>query len=1002
MVAVGLCLSLVAFGIGCSDSNPGKSGTGVDPSKALGLKPGQLKTFKFVQTTLSADTTVAGNPVTVTCTAEPGDVVIPIPTYTVLPSADVKIDGAKLTATKIGPYQVACTLTAIKISDSSPASLIVTAGPAATIVTTVKPASIAAGDSADIACSGKDAYGNDVAKSAGTWSATIAPPETGEITDMKASGRKAGKAKVSCAVSDAPDATVTPADLEVTFGKADKTIALVSPSSIEAGAGSADVGCSAEDAYGNEVKAADSEFSLDVPAGLTSTDKKVTSTKSGSYDIKCKIAGATNHVAAKFTVKPGAPISMTLVAKPDQKIYKVDDTIKISGLGKDKFGNDVPDMELNQPVAVDPPEGVTVNGGGKSYSFSADGYYTFTGTSKEYPSMTASVKLKVDSTGPLMLITEPKRGETRKGDPKVIVKGTCLDELSAIKSLKINNQTVVIAGDGSFSLEIDSQQGMNAIVWVATDEWDNVNNGVQSYYYSTKWYEIDPLKPELSTISSAIGIWLSQTILDSGIHNHKAPKDLATVLEIIVGTLDFGSLLGAGGMPINQSGVFDGTLTLQNFQMGDKGVNDGFPQVALTVVKGGIHAAFKITKFSVDLLLEGKALPNILGGVSVKQLVTLKADSIALELDLLIAVDPATGVTKSSAKNMKLNIQNLQIALPGLAGQLLNPLLDLVTGILTPIMTTLLPGLIQNTLSDTIDKTLSQLALNTDLPIPALLGAGDPVVLHLASKLGLLTFRPIVPDPPAGIVAGLNGSMTSKKSDKVKNVVLGSIGRAGCLDPKQLEVFNPSLKYGLEAGLADDFVNELVFAIWNGGLLQMTIGAAQLGSVDLSSFGVSDLSVETDFLLPPILNTCLDASGDLKLQIGDLGIHAKLNMSGTPIDIYLYASMQATAELKAVTNPKTNAKELGFALKGIDFLEMEITKINAEAKGMKDLFVTLIKNVMLPKLTSSLGSGLGSFPLPEIDLSALSPSIPPGTKIALEIQQIENQKGYTYLRGTLK
>ncbi|MEY3013700.1 MAG: hypothetical protein RIT45_2435, partial [Pseudomonadota bacterium] len=47
-------------------------------------------------------------------------------------------------------------------------------------------------------------------------------------------------------------------------------------------------------------------------------------------------------------------------------------------------------------------------------------------------------------------------------------------------------------------------------------------------------------------------------------------------------------------------------------------------------------------------------------------------------------------------------------------------------------------------------------------------------------------------------------------------------------------------------------------------------------------------------------------------------------------------------------------------------------------------------------------SGLGSFPLPEIDLSSLSKDIPAGTVLKLAIQQIENAAGFTYIRGNLQ
>jgi hypothetical protein len=117
----------------------------------------------------------------------------------------------------------------------------------------------------------------------------------------------------------------------------------------------------------------------------------------------------------------------------------------------------------------------------------------------------------------------------------------------------------------------------------------------------------------------------------------------------------------------------------------------------------------------------------------------------------------------------------------------------------------------------------------------------------------------------------------------------------------------------------------------------------------------------------------------------------------------MYITLQATAKLDAVPDPANpGSKQIGLTLKTIDLIEMEVYKINAEAKGLKDVFVTLIKTVLVPQLTNLLGQGLGGFPLPEFDLSSFSPSIPPGTKIALEIQKVDTTGGYTYLRGKVK
>jgi hypothetical protein len=291
------------------------------------------------------------------------------------------------------------------------------------------------------------------------------------------------------------------------------------------------------------------------------------------------------------------------------------------------------------------------------------------------------------------------------------------------------------------------------------------------------------------------------------------------------------------------------------------------------------------------------------------------------------------------------------------------------------------------------------LALDQDLPLSPFIGTGDTVNLKIHSALGLLWFKKPASGAP-GIVIGLDASVTAPKN--VEHDVLGAIGRAGCLKAGQTENFVPGLEFPLVIGLNDDFINQLLHSVWNGGLLKLTIGSDALGSVDLSTYGIKDLAVDTDFWLPPILNTCVDKDGKLKLQIGDMGLHATLMMGDTPVDLNMFATMQATATLTAVDNKVTGAKELGFALEGIDYVELEVVSINKEAANLKDVFVSMIKTIMLPKLVESLGSGLGSFPLPAIDLSSFSPSIPAGTQLALDINEIVNELGYTYLRGKVK
>ena len=995
MVIVAVSSALAACG---SDPEGTQTGTVHD----YGLPNEQLIALQAVNTSLSADKTVAGIQVQVACVGTPGDVVIPNPTFEVVPAKATSMEGGNLVIDKAGAYTVACTISLSNVRDESPANLLVVPAAAMKITAAVAPAKISGGVSAAVTCTGEDAFGNDVAQGDGEWSATVDPSDLGEVDGLNVKGKKAGKGTVNCEFSDtAEGATHSGADLEVIPGKPHKTTATVDPAKFTAG-GSAKVTCTVEDVAGNKLSATDLDFTATADADMKVDGMTITTTKSGKYEVRCQHKQATEEqVAAKVTVDPEVPVSWVLVPKPAKEpkpgkfVYKSGETIKLYGLGKDKYDNDVINIPINPPAAWTPTDGITPNGDPevKSYTLDTDGLFTFTASLLDHPTLgSKSVDILVDSTGPLVLISEPERASTRDGVAKFTIKGTVIDELSGVKSFTLNEQVLTVAGDGSFETETEAAHAMNALIWQAEDEWENKSNGVQTYYYSTKWYDMDFEKPEKAFVNDGIAFWMSQAMIDNPPHDHKNPHDLATVIEIFLGSMDLSALIGQG-IPIDQGG-FKGQATFDNLKMGDKGFNNGYPEVTITVIDGGLHMIAKIHNFSMDVGIEGK-----LGLLPVpKQTATIAAKSIEISFDMMLTVDEATGTVKSTAKDVDVNFIGMSIQLKGVLGFLSNWLLTAIQPVLTPLFEAIIKDQIGAVLSDQLGAAFSALALNQEMEIPPLIGEGDPVKVKLKSRVGQMTFFPTKVQN-GGIIFGMDASMTSQ--NKVPYKTLGSLARAGCLVPGKTEVFNPGQKFPLEIGLADDFVNELLWAIWNGGLLKLNIGAEQLGTVDLSQFGVSDLSVQTDFMLPPVFTSCV-GDGTVKLQMGDLKLHAVLSLSGKPVDVWLFVTMQATVEIKGVENPKTGATEIGFSMKEIDFVELEVDKINDEAKNLEGLFIALIKDVMMPKLLDGLGSSLGSYPLPAIDLSSISPDIPKDTKLELEIKNVANENGYAYLRGNLK
>lgn len=1009
--------ALALIAAGCGSETEGKNGGSA--AKTYGLPSGVLKTLTSVNTSLSKTEIAAGESVSVGCVGDPGSVPIPAPEFEVGTATGWTRDGATLTVTAVGTYAIACTLHDGKVKDESPAQLVVKAAKAVKVDAKVEPTKIGAGAQATVSCHGEDNFGNPIAAEAEGWSVKIEPSAAGKVSGMTIEGQKAGKADVSCRLESAPDAASTSAALEIIPGAAAKTKATLNPTTIVAGdSKGAEVSCAVEDAFGNAVTSG--EATVDVPADVKLSGKAVTSNKSGTHEITCSVTGAKlTKEAAKLKVTPAEAKEWELEPKTPQTIYKAGDNIVLVGRGKDSFGNEILNMKTAAPATYDPLDLVgenKVDGVTKSYKLISDGNFTFTTKldGETYGALAdtlgpRTLKLKADSTGPMVLITEPKRGATLDGNAKVKVKGMVVDELSALKEFKVGNQPVQVGADGSFAFDVDSQPGMNPIIWTATDEWDNASAGVQTWYFSTLWLPATATPVENAMVDDGIGIWLSQSVIDSGKHDHAAPKDIATVAEIILGTLDFGSLIGgaAGGsggylVVIDQKTPgfhWTGGAKLANVKMGDKTFNGGYPEVSLTVIDGGMHMAAKIHSFSADLVLEVQSEfdPNTLNLKPTKfnQTATMSAKTIEISMDLMLSLDPKTGKIASEAKNVDLNLVDFKVQLSGVLGFLTNWLLDATKTVLEAAIELIAKSTLNSLIGGQLGSLLDALAINTSLELGPFIGTGEPTKVNLNTKVGQLIFKPTKAQA-GGIILALDAAATSGK--KVDHKVLGSIGRAACLKPNGKEVFNPGLKFPIEAGLRDDFVNELLFALWYGGLLQLEIGADALGGFDMTSFGVSDLAVTTDFMLPPILNTCYVGDG-MKLQIGDLHLNAKLKLNGTPIDIWLYGTLQATASLDAVKNKDTGAMEIGFALKGIDFLELEIEKINEEGKDLKDVFLSLIKTLLLPKLTEGLGSGLGSFPLPELDLSSFSPQIPKGTVLKLSIQQIENVGGFTYVRG---
>jgi hypothetical protein len=231
----------------------------------------------------------------------------------------------------------------------------------------------------------------------------------------------------------------------------------------------------------------------------------------------------------------------------------------------------------------------------------------------------------------------------------------------------------------------------------------------------------------------------------------------------------------------------------------------------------------------------------------------------------------------------------------------------------------------------------------------------------------------------------------------VERTILGSLLRDGCgSDATGTPEFDSNEKMQIAAHL--DMVNELLFSLWWTGGLTLSLDESVLGGVDVGGFGISDLTISTDFLLAPILDDCT-AKGMVELQLGDLLLKPSFTLMGAPIKLALYVSAALDATIFG------QGSEVGLTINGVTEIGTQIVSVEGDLGALAGMFdiEDLIDNVLVPMLVEQVTNlALGSFPLPEIDLGTLIPGLPAGITLSLGNLEILMTKGYLLFGGELQ
>lgn len=1005
-----------------------------------------------VDTTVSAGEVALGAGFTVACTVvdAAGAPLADVATEVEVSPATWSLDGAEYVPSASGFYAVTCLVPApaaggAALRDPSPATVLVRAADPASaraVHTRVDPAQIAAGADALVTCLVVDAAG-----AALTLPTTVTvSPDTGVAqNETRLTGERVGRYDVACALADGSLADPSPAPLSVVAGAPARLTTSVAPETVGMGE-PATVTCALFDAYDNPIAGAETRVEAD--PGVTVAGHTVSAAAEGQYTVTCRYDApdgkAVAEEGATLTVDASEPARIELVADPERTRYAPAAIVTFAVRVFDENDRELAAL----PYTLTVPEGVAELSGAR-FRFQDEGRFTFRAVlDPPWNALWDEVTLICDGSGPFLRIIEPPRGSTFDVGAVTVVGE--VSDATDVAWVKVNDVELPIdPATGQFTTVVASTYGLNVIAATAADVFNQRAETTAAYYYSTAWVPPpgEPANPDDVRIPDSFLVYLGQEALDDGDHDRQNIDDLATLIEILLSSLDIPGLVGTAPL-------FEQTFPdLINFQLLNIGLLDtrvvltgdvtvsiriaelvvGEPHVSLRYHEGGMDlgvayqgatpeaAGLDVSlalHFGLDLRLSferistGQPIAEVSLNPSMDSASSAGVHTVGVEASFDLWLDTAGGVHVDVASiapvfegfdidlvdELTLHLGTLDV--PGLGSvdlpdipltDIVGPLSDLVGGLIDGVLDwvadavfDLIAPFIGDAVTLLLEQVLGSLAIDLPIPLPALPGSAGAVELRFSTELSSAELH------PEGGTFGLGTALTAPKA--IERDPLGSILRAGCLglDPDTF-AFDPNTPMAL--ALSHDVVNELLFALWWGGGINLTLDEDALGGLGGGGgLPLNGISVELNWLLPPIVTDCSD-KGFLELQVGDLFVVARVRALGN-LRAEVYVDLRIAVELHG------NGDTIGFGVVGEPQLTMDFTYITPG----KEQFIGMIEGLIrgfLPQLIDGLSDTVGAIPLPALDLATFVPGLPPGTTIRLGDLVLTDQTGYVLIGGAL-
>jgi hypothetical protein len=563
-------------------------------------------------------------------------------------------------------------------------------------------------------------------------------------------------------------------------------------------------------------------------------------------------------------------------------------------------------------------------------------------------------------------VTAPGRAETFHATGAIDVSGTVVSPAGPVQTLNLNGTNIPVKDDGSFNSAMFAQTGINILSFEAKDVFDRQDTAARAFLYAEELYQVGSDKA-LVYMPGASHAFLKADVWDD--NSTGDLDDIATAVFLLVNNLDVNQFIPDD--MVYASATCTWTINVSQVSYKLQSI-DIIPQNGSLKLKGNF------INFKAWLDAVASWCPDGHGWVT--------ADNIAFEATF--DVYAATEKLQIDLTYMDVEISGVKVDLQEGLASLFDWLLNWFDGTFANLvegqLESLLPEEVIPLLVSLLNGFLEQ---EQEINIPPIPGTASQLPLVLRTRPEEATFT------AAGSAFKMSVGVGSKKL--IQHSAPGTLKRGDCKGTESGS-FNLPKSGKLEAAISEDLVNQLLFALWWGGHLTVSLSSDVLDPL-LEGLGVTGLEITLDPYLPPVYSSC-NPESQPQLQFGDMNIWASFSMGSNSGEIEIFTSAKVSAEVVISEQPDGNL--LGLKVGDLTTLAMDVVSSEGMFDGNDELMTSILTELIVDMLLKQyLASVLAAYPIPEINLSALGDFFPPGSQVTFEPTKAIHDLGFILLSG---